>query len=168
MANAIENEESYILFIDLKAAFDSVDHEIMFEKLKKHDVSEDVINSIKFIYSRVHTQVDINTPPIPINKGVLQGGILSPILFNIYINDLVQAVHATNPIDVCAYADDIAVLCAGRNSLTRTITTIKEWCKMNRIDLNAGKSGVMRLKKKSRKSKFTKEIDGIPVVHSYK
>ena len=41
--------EIYILFIDLKAAFDSVDHPILFEKMQLHNISEEVINTVKFI-----------------------------------------------------------------------------------------------------------------------
>ena len=43
------NKETYILFIDLKAAFDNVDHAMLFEKMKDFGIKEPVINSVKFI-----------------------------------------------------------------------------------------------------------------------
>lgn len=52
---ADKKTESFILFIDLKAAFDSVDHKILFEKLQRYGVDEAIINSIRLIYSHVHT-----------------------------------------------------------------------------------------------------------------
>ena len=79
-----------------------MDHLILFEKMKHHKISTDIINTVKFIYSNIYTQVDVSTPPIPINKGVLQGGILSPILFNIYINDLIIELKQKGATDICA------------------------------------------------------------------
>lgn len=57
--------------MDLKAAFDSLDHEILFKKMLAHGIQEPLIDAVRFLYSNVHTQVDKETAPIPINKGVL-------------------------------------------------------------------------------------------------
>ena len=72
----------HVLFVDFKAAFDSVDHELLFEKLRRYDISEDTIGKIKLLYSYAHTKMNENDEPIPINMGVLQGSLISPILFN--------------------------------------------------------------------------------------
>lgn len=141
----------YVFFIDLKAAFDSVDHPILFERLRQHGINAEVINTVKYIYSNVHTQVDISTPQIPINKGVLQGGILSPILFNIYINDMIEDLLNTGAADVSAYADDIAITCVGRESLETAIRVTRAWCDTNKIAMNNSKSGILVVKKRVHK-----------------
>lgn len=57
--------------MDLKAAFDSVNHEILFENLSKKGIPVQTLNSIKYIYSRIQITTDLLQDPIPVNKGVL-------------------------------------------------------------------------------------------------
>ena len=83
-------KNSFILFIDLKAAYDSVNHQILFAKLKDKGFTTNVINFIKLLYNNAFTKVDLNSEKIPINVGVVQGSVISPILFDLYIDDLVS------------------------------------------------------------------------------
>jgi len=80
-------EEKYIFFIDLKAAYNSVNHKKLFEKMKKKGYNTEIIHAIKVIYSSDRMRLNTLQKHINIKKGVLQGGILSPWLFNIYIDD---------------------------------------------------------------------------------
>jgi hypothetical protein len=72
---------------------------------------------------------------INVNKGVLQGGILSPWLFNIYIDDLITSLKDIS-FDVLAYADDIAVICRNREELEKVIDLLEEWSNVNEIAVN--------------------------------
>lgn len=65
-----------------------------------------MINTIKRIYSSERIIIDSLMIPINVNKGVLQVLVTSPILFNLYINDLlIELVEIT--IEVRGYAEDI-------------------------------------------------------------
>ena len=78
-------DNKYVLFIDLKNAYDKVVNDKLFIKLSNYGISEEIINAIKIIYSNTKIKISLNEDYININNGVLQGSLLSPILFNIYI-----------------------------------------------------------------------------------
>ena len=90
----LPREHRYILYIDFKAAYDSLDHQILFDKLEKFGFPKDVINTIKKIYSAAKLMIDPLAGIININQGVLQGSLISPILFNLCINDLIERLKS--------------------------------------------------------------------------
>ena len=76
------------MFIDLKNVYDKVIHDKLFIKLSNYGINEEIINAIKIIYSNAKIKISSNDDYININNGVLQGSLLSPILFDIYINGI--------------------------------------------------------------------------------
>ena len=88
-------EYAACFFLDLRKAFDIVDHNILLSKMDHMGFRG---HSIQYFRSyltgrRQYTQVgDYKSKECPINKGVPQGSVLGPVLFCLYINDIVQAV----------------------------------------------------------------------------
>ena len=113
------NGQKFLLFIDLKNAYDSVNHQILFNRLRAIGIVEEIINTISKFYSNAKMRLSIEQQPLNVNRGVLQGSILSPMLFNIYINERIMTI--------VAYADDIAVICRSREELTKVMVTIERW-----------------------------------------
>ena len=74
--------------MDLKSAFDNVNWTKLFNKMNKLHYSNIIVNTIKQLYLSAWTTPSTLDKSIKIEKGVLQGGILSPSLFKIYIDDL--------------------------------------------------------------------------------
>jgi hypothetical protein len=153
-----------ILFIDFKQAFDSVDHKILFEKLLKFGYSEELVNTIKFLYSNYRLKFSETNDSINVNRGVCQGDLMSPMLFNLYINDLIEELNSTC-YDVLAYADDIAVICQSDSELHSAIQKIESWCKRNNFGINYKKSGILYLDSDFIEEKF---FCGFPIVKEYK
>ena len=96
-----------ILFIDFKSAYNNVQLDILFNLLKnKRILADDEVEFIRALYS--HTKLTIGKEKVSVNKGVMQGSIISPSLFNIFSEDLiVSLVNQLGIENVFAYADDL-------------------------------------------------------------
>ena len=94
MEKARENQRDlYMCFIDNKKAFDCVDHEILWVILRVMGVPVHLIVLLKKLYinqeARVRTEFG-ETDNIDIGKGVRQGCIVSPLLFNVYAENIMR------------------------------------------------------------------------------
>ena len=133
------------LFIDFSNAYNSVPHTLLFEKLRKYKVLEDdEIDFLEQLYCRYH--IKIGDHLFRPNKGVAQGSVISPALFDIFISDLAQELKdkaGVNLEDIMMYADDVLTLCTSLEQLRICIVIIEEWAKRNGMDLNKQKSGII-------------------------
>ena len=86
------------MFCRLQKGFDSVWHQGLFYQLIKNNIGGHFYDLIQDIYSSTKCAIkcsDNRTPFFPYKKGVRQGCILSPLLFNIYINELPKLIEQT-------------------------------------------------------------------------
>jgi membrane glycosyltransferase len=83
---------------------------------------------------------------LELRRGLLQGSALSPILFNIYINDLIEMINQNTNIGY-GYADDIIIICEDRTETIKIINKIEIWSKENTMDLNKNKCGILNIRK---------------------
>ena len=172
---------AYLSFIDLKQAFDSIDHDILMKKLREHEVEENLINLIQFIYSNTYSKISYEQKEnTRINKEeVIQGSPLSPLLFNIYIDSLLNEIERTNA-NIIAFADDIVIINESHKNTKLSLDKLQEWCKTNKMEINKNKSNIIkyikreRLKKKRNKNgniiteDMEEEINGINFTKKYK
>ena len=138
-----------MLFLDLKKAFDAVDHSILAEKLKSYGIKAGTVKWLKsYLCGRLQvTRVgsEVSTPKL-VTCGVLQGSILRPLLFTIYVNDLPCAITNSK---INLYADDTALTVTSNTKsdleqqLNKTLSQVAQWFKSNKLSLNIQKSKVM-------------------------
>lgn len=106
-AGYIEEGNEWIAEIDIHSYFDNISHPIMLGKLQKLDMDEAVMSLlIGYIKCTVVEEYEYHQK----EKGLLQGGPLSPLLGNIYLNDLDQMLDEKG-VHFCRFGDDINIYC---------------------------------------------------------
>ena len=86
-----------ITLLDLKNAFGEVHHNFIIEILKYHHMPNEVQNMISDLYGNFTTRIackDCITNPILVERGVLQGDCLSPLMFNLVFNSFIQTIKS--------------------------------------------------------------------------
>jgi hypothetical protein len=99
------NKELRAVFLDISRAFDRVWHEGLLFKLRRIGIEGEALKIIESFLSDREQRVVLNgqfSEWAPVEAGVPQGSILGPLLFLVYINDLVEVVHC----DIRIFADD--------------------------------------------------------------
>ena len=150
------NSSVYVLLIDASKAFDRLCHSKLFDVLETYNVCPLVRRLLYNIYSRseMHVQWNsVHSTPFPLHNEVKQGGVLSPILFFMYIDNLLEKLkdsglgcHVGRTFaGAFAYADDIALVSLSLSGLRQMIQICEQYTIEYFIVFNPAKSKVMWL-----------------------
>ena len=146
LTNVNKGLTSLAAFIDLRKAFDTVDHNILLQKLECYGILNVNLSwCTNYLMNRSQRTLANGSMSSAQNVkcGVPQGSILGPLFFILYVNDVYAAVKVSK---LQLYADDTVIYSAGRSSeeatrkLQPSMNQFSVWCKANKLSLNATKT----------------------------
>ena len=136
-------------FIDMRKAFDSIDHNLLLLKIQKAGFHHSTLSWLHS-YLQNHTiQTTIENTASKEEKltfGVPQGSVLGPLLFILFLNDITNNIHFSK---VIMYADDIVIYSNEKRdrmairNLQVDLNRIGQWCDQNLMTINVDKTQCM-------------------------
>lgn len=147
VSKAINQGKTLVIDLDLQSYFDNVRHHLLFEKVARRVDDKDIMRLLKLIVKATG------------KKGVPQGGVISPLLSNIYLTEvdrmLEQAQRATQEgqytqVEYARYADDLVILVhdrhGGRRLLGQVEKRLREELDKLQVVVNEEKTRVVDLR----------------------
>ena len=182
---ACKHIKVYILFacfIDFKKAFDKVVRPALLSKIINIGINGQFYRLIKSMYTNNYVSIKLGnvnkqSETFNTNVGVRQGDCLSPTLFNIFINDVVDEISSkecmpasVNDIQLpcLLYADNLVIFSETATGLQNALSNLEAYCNKWSLDVNVSKTKILIFNKKKTKEKFWFNDSLIDVVREYR
>ena len=151
------------LFFDIKNAYGSVNHQILFDVLLGHLIDHRILSYIKRIYKLASAKIGDNR--IPWNIGLFQGDPLSNVLYVIFKNAIIYEFCSVFNREDCmiAFIDDIVLLPKNIQEAKVMLFTFKKIIKKYRLACNMEKSGFLYIEDFNKSNRGERTIDKLSI-----
>ncbi|MBM6549270.1 reverse transcriptase family protein [Streptococcus dysgalactiae] len=137
-----------VIFLDMSKAFDRVPHTRLLAKIRTYGIIDPLLSWLSSYLSMRKQVVNIDgylSQPKPVTSGVVQGSVLGPLLFLMYINDIFHTIRHGKPF---LFADDIKIVYSfppqSLNTMLpkiqRDLESLESWCNSWLMSFSADKS----------------------------
>lgn len=162
-----------VIFMDLKRAFETIDRNRLIEKLDQYGIRGNVLEWMESYLKNRSQRVRIGnecSKSMMTEYGVPQGSVLGPLLFIIYINDIIKI--CPEGYNIKMFADDTLIYVDGDSSvevegkMTLIFNIVEEWMRLNKLKMNASKTKFMVLRsirKELKRNIVLKCLDGTEI-----
>ena len=175
----IEGKKTWMAFLDLKKAYDSVWREGLWEKLEAYGIKGKFLRLCKKLYASVSARVRVGqtlSDTFRVRCGLRQGCVLSPCLFSLFIMDLAGELESRGLgvrvkgqwMGSCFFADDIVLLASSAGELQAMLDVAAAYASRWHLRFNPKKCGVLIVGQKKRDRKWRLGKDKIKEVDEYK
>ena len=156
-----------LVLLDLSAAFDTIDHSILINRLSSlFGIKETVLKWLRSYLTDRKQKVKIGNSYSEdqlLNFGVPQGSVLGPLLFTMYTTPLSNVINQFHPLKHCLYADDTQIFTSltpqtamsTLQILKNCLTSIQTWMSANMLKLNPDKTEFLLLGNSLNRSKLS-------------
>jgi RNA-directed DNA polymerase len=139
----LDSGKLWIVDADIQGFFDNIVFDILLARVEEKISDGRVLGWIaKALETPIFDGLDRWTP----QKGSPQGSILSPLLANIYLDELDWELERAG-ISFVRYADDFVLLCESREQAEAGLELVTRWCQTNKLNLHPGKTKLIEATK---------------------
>ena len=142
----VDQGYTWVIDADVEKFFDSVDHKLMMSFVAKEISDGKVLNLIEsWLTAGVMNKGEIEET----TEGTPQGGVISPLLANIYLHEMDEQVTKLYGVRMVRYADDFVIFCKTKEKAERTMKQVEEILTGLKLRLNKKKTKIVNVNKES-------------------
>ena len=132
----LKESKTWVVDADLKSYFDTIPHDPLVERVERKVSDGSILELIEAFLTQEIVDGDERHQP---EQGTPQGGVISPLLANIYLDPL-DHLMAEKGFEMVRYADDFVILCESREQAERALEFVEQWTDSNGLRLHPDKT----------------------------